>query len=102
MANLFAGDRFVIDTAGTTLLRATLAPGTSMNLRIGGLHWVGATTIGHGCVIQDSDSVALWSAVAKQANDDVVWDVPLVWQKDFKVTTLASGLLYVYLDVGHP
>jgi hypothetical protein len=32
----------------------------------------------------------------------VVWDVPLVWQKDFKVTTLASGLLYVYLDVGHP
>jgi hypothetical protein len=95
--NVYKDKRFLIDTAGATLLRETLAYGEARDLHIRGLRWVGATTAGHTVVIQDSDSIVLWASVASGANYVEESDCPQTWQKDFKVVTLASGILYVYL-----
>ena len=100
MANIFKEKRFILDTAGTTLLKGTLAPGESRDLRIKGIRWVGATTAGHACVIQDEDSVVYWESLASGANYIESDLMERVWQKDFKLVTLASGRVYIYLYAG--
>jgi hypothetical protein len=100
LANSFREKRFLLDTAGTTLLRQALAPGESINLRIKGIRWVGATTAGHACVIQDEDGVVYWESLATGANYVESDLMERTWQKDFKLTTLASGRVYIYLYAG--
>jgi hypothetical protein len=100
MANIYKERRFIIDTAGSTLLRSTLAPGESLNTRVKAIRWVGATTAGHACVIQDEDGIVYWESLASGSNYIESDLTERVWQKDFKVTTLASGRLYIYLYAG--
>ena len=100
MANVFYEKQYIIDTAGSTLLRETLAPGESLLSNIKGIQWVGATTAGHQCVIQSSDNIVYWESVASGANFDTYFLIERVWQKDFKVVTLGSGRLYIYLASG--
>jgi hypothetical protein len=100
LANQYKGHRFILDTAGATLLRQTLAPGESINLRIKGIRWVGATTAGHACVIQDEDGVVYWESLATGANYVESDLIERVWQKDFKLTTLTSGRVYIHLYAG--
>lgn len=99
MANIFKEKRFIIDTAGATLLKY-LAPGEGPNLRIKAIRWVGATTAGHACIIQDEDSIVYWESLASGSNYIESDLTERVWQKDFKVTTLASGRLYIHLYAG--
>ncbi len=100
MANVYAAGRYIIDTAGSTLLRSTLSPSLNPGMRIAGIRWVGATTAGHTAVIQDVNSVTLWASVANAANYvEESLAAPLLWT-DFKVTTLASGILYIFLKDG--
>lgn len=100
MPNLFKEKRFIIDTPGATLLRALLAPGEGPILGIKNIRWVGATTAGHACVIQDADGVTYWESLASGANYVESDLAERHWQKDFQVTTLASGRLYIYLKGG--
>lgn len=96
MANAYKDMRYIIDTAGATLLKAGLTPGRG-NLRVKGIRWVAATTAGHTCIIQDADSIVLWESVCTGANYVESDQIEREWVTDFKVTTLASGRLYVYL-----
>jgi hypothetical protein len=98
--NQYRERRFIIDTAGTTLLRSTLAPGEPTNLYVKSIRWVGATTAGHAAVVQDEDSVVYWESLAAGSNYVESDLTERVWQKDFKVTTLQSGRLYIYLSAG--
>lgn len=101
IANVFRERRFIIDTPGATLLRAALAPGESANsLNVKAIRWVGATTAGHACVIQDSDGIVYWESVAAGSNYVESDLTERVFQKDFAVPTLASGRLYIYLSQG--
>lgn len=100
MANIFKEHRFILDTAGSTLLRSTLAPGAPRDLYIKGIRWVGATTAAHAAVIQDEDGVVYWESLAAGSNYVESDLTERVWQKDFKLTTLGSGRLYIYLFAG--
>jgi hypothetical protein len=60
-----------------------------------GIRWVGATTAGHACIIQDADSVVLWESLASGANYVESDLMERTWQKDFKLTTLGSGRVYI-------
>lgn len=70
------------------------------NLRIKGIRWVGATTAGHACVIQREDGLVYWESLAAGANGVEESFTERVWQKDFKLVTLGSGRVYIYLDSG--
>lgn len=100
MANAFHGNRFILDTAGATLLNANLAQ-LPYPIKTTGIRWVGATTNAHEAIIQDSDSNVIWhdkeaTAVLGQTKES---RIPIHLSKDFKITTLGSGTVYVYIEV---
>lgn len=100
MANRFKTDRFIIETAGATFLRASLAPGVPALLKIKNIRWVGGTTAGHQCIIRDAGGETYWESVASGPNYVESDLEDRLWQEDFAVTTLASGTLYIYLEAG--
>ena len=101
MANAYKENRFIIDTAGTTLLRGTLASGESSILLIKGIRWVSKTaSAGDQAIIQDADGIVYWESVASGSNYVESDLLERKWQKDFKVTTLTTGTLYIYLYAG--
>jgi len=83
----------VVTVAGAGLVRTE-------PLFVKKIRWVGATTAGHTVEVQDAASKILWASVAGGANyveSDWVDDS---WTGGFKVSTLASGTLYVYVVRG--
>ena len=89
MANDLTSNPWVIDTASATSL-------TTQRIKVKGVRWIGATTAGHTCVIQDDDSKVKWASVAPSSNY-VEADTPTnstPWN-GIKVPTLGSGTLYI-------
>lgn len=68
-------------------------------LRVFKVEWDGATTIGHTfSIIDPNDNTILLNGTANAASQDIQYDFtenPAHW-RDFKVTTLASGILYIW------
>lgn len=99
MANAFAGNRFIIDTAAATLLNANLIQ-LPLPIKVKGIRWVASTTNAHTAIIQDSNSIVLWEAIETTATLGRPQEstIPMVWSLDFKVTALGSGRLYIYIE----
>lgn len=98
MANAYNGysNTFILDTAhASNLLRSTLAPDLPQVMGVKNIRWVGATTAGHACIIQDADGVVLWESLASGANYVESDLTERVWRKDIKLPTLGSGRLYI-------
>jgi len=95
MANSYKNQRYILDTAGDTLLKAALTPGRG-ELVINGIRWVGSTTAGHLCVILDEDGVVLWESIASGANYVEKDSIEMYWPLDFSLPTLGSGVVYIY------
>lgn len=91
MANSLIHSPYIIDTAAADMV-------SIVTLTIQAIRWVGATTAGHTAVIQDADGRVLWSGIAGTTNWDEESRIPHRWPGGFKVPTLASGILYIYLD----
>lgn len=99
MANVFTKQRFILDTAGATLLAASLAPDLlrSLPLKIKHIRWVGATTAGHAATIVDSTGLVLWESLASGANYVEADRIEAPWFTDFALTALQSGRLIITL-----
>lgn len=83
----------IITAASGTLVR-------SEPLTVRQIRWVGATTAGHSVVIQDPSDNILWDSVAAGANYVEADSLNREWAAGFKVTTLDSGVLRVYVERG--
>lgn len=90
MANSVDKNPIVIDTAGSTIFNSG---GVAVKL----VRWVGGTTAGHTVVIQDAAGRVLWASVATGDNFVDQSLLETVWPEGFKVPTLASGKVYVYI-----
>ena len=72
---------------------------TGLHLRIKHIRWVGATTAGHQCILNDDSSNIVWDAVASGANfeesdlhyNEVRIDRPI----GLFASALQSGRVYV-------
>lgn len=91
MANSLTKSPLIVDTAGASMV-------TTKNLTIKAIRWVGATTAAHTAVIQDVDGRVIWSASATGNGYDEESLISLKVTGGFKVPTLGSGILYLYLD----
>lgn len=92
MANDTSTTPWILDTASAT-------PITTETLRPRGIRWIGATTAGHECILQDQAGRRKWHSVAGGANhveaDDLngidnLWDGVIL-------ATLGSGVVYLEL-----
>ena len=94
MANDLTGNPLVIDTASTSV-----AVWSAQAARIQHVRWVGGTTAGHTCVIKDAAGHVKWAGVATGANysEDSLLDEPVTVKGGIFVSTLASGVVYIYL-----
>ena len=92
MANVTAGNPWIIDTASDT-------PLTTTRVRVVNFRWVGGTTAGHTCVVRDRNDCNIWESVAAGANhvDSDSYPIPRLYP-GLKVKTLASGRLYISFD----
>lgn len=79
---------YKVSTAGSTII-------ASGNVMVKSVRWVGATTAGHGLVIQDSASNELFKSAASAANYVEESILDRKWYNGFKVTTLGSGDVYI-------
>lgn len=91
MANSLTKSPLIVDTADAGMV-------TTKNLTIKAIRWVNATTASHTAVIQDVDSRVIWSCAATGAGFTHESNIDLKVTGGFKVPTLASGILYLYLD----
>lgn len=90
MANNLTGNPWIIDTPGAGLL-------VSGDVDVKMLRWVGATTAGHQAIAQNGLSQVEWEDVAAGANYSTSEEGPFFFAQGLKVTTLASGKLYIYV-----
>jgi hypothetical protein len=90
MSNDVTRSPLIFDTAGSTIYNPG---GAAIKL----VRWVGGTTAGHTVVIQDASGRVLWTAVATGDNYTEQSLLETVWPEGFKVPTLASGKVYVYI-----
>lgn len=92
--NDLTGNPLVVDTASTTVPVWTAQAG-----RIQTIRWVGGTTAGHTAVVKDLAGHVKWAAVATAANytDETDFWEPLTVKSQILVSTLSSGVLYIYL-----
>lgn len=91
MANSLTKSPLIVDTAAGTMV-------TTKNLTVRAIRWVDATTAGHLAVIQDVDSRVIWSCAATGDGFTHESNIGLKISGGFKVPTLDSGILYLYLD----
>jgi len=89
MANIITANPWKIDTASAT------AVSTDNNLKVKFVRWVGATTAGHRCVIQDEEATPFWDAYANATNYTERDELNLS-RNGIIVPTLDSGTLYIY------
>ncbi len=69
----------------------------SEGVSISKIRWVGATTAGHGLVIDDADGKEILTSVAVAENYvESVDFVPALIVQGITVSTLGSGTVYVY------
>lgn len=75
----------------------TAAVITTDRVRVESLHWVGGTTAGHVCRIEDNNGERVWEAVATAANFDKesVFDGDAGAFDGFELAEIGSGILYV-------
>ena len=98
MANDFWEGQFVLDTAGATLLKGPLmGSGYMPFLRIKGIRWVGTGAATDACVIQAANGKTYWEAFAGVANYSITDTIERMWQQDFRLLTLTTGRVYIYL-----
>jgi len=96
MANDTDHNPWVIDTASGTLI-------TAEDVYLDAIRWVGATTAGHQCVIQDGNSNVIFESLANGANfiDERSFGAEYTGPRrviaGIKVTTLGSGKVYLHL-----
>ena len=105
MANTYKEHRFILDTAhADNLIKATVGNSAGVHfpriLRIKGIRWVAATTATHTAIIQDEDGIVYWESICSGANYVESDLTEREWQKDFKLTALGSGRVYIYLYAG--
>ena len=91
MANTFANQRWLIDTASAAMV-------TIEKIKVKAIRWVyeGASA-GDNCVVQDASGNVLWESSATGVNfidSDLIEDW---WHDGFKVPTLAGGRLVITL-----
>ena len=84
---------FKITSAGVGMVRTE-------ELTVPQIRWVGATSAGHQCIIQDKNDNILWHSVAAGSNYVESDTVRREWKGGFKVPTMDSGILYIYAVVG--
>src|SRR5690348_15760859 len=95
MANILTTRPLQIDTA----MGASFNNGASVPkpLRVTKLYWLNPTTVGHTLVITDAGGNLLFSGKCEVAGQAVIHNfTPTVRWKDFKVTTIGSGTLFIY------
>ena len=110
MANSYTSQPIVIDTvmaAGWKAEQAAAATpifaaaANAVGFRVTKVLWVNPTTVSHTFVIVDSNdaTLVLLEGTCGVANEDVPYDhfdpIGAPW-RDFKVTTLDSGKLYIW------
>lgn len=95
MANSLTGNPWICDTASAT-------PITRLQVRIAKLRWIGtaATAAGDRCIVKDARATPriIWESIATGANFTTDSDA-FGSEGNFNglaVTTLGSGLLYIY------
>lgn len=96
MANDFFENQFILDTPSVNLIKQSLAYNAPF-LRIKGIRWIGTGAAGDACVIQAANNKVYWEAVAGLTNYAITDTIERMWQQDFKLTTLTSGRVYIYL-----
>jgi hypothetical protein len=77
----------------------TAAVITTDKIRVNTLRWVGATTAGHTCQVEDKNGEVIWSAVATGSNYGE--ESGLLGNTNFdgfELAVIGSGILYVYYD----
>ena len=91
MANNLAGNPIIIDTADAGAV-------DTKSRTIVGIRWVNATTASHTAVIHNADGEVVWSCAATGAGFTHESRIKLQVTGGYKVPTLASGILYIYLE----
>jgi hypothetical protein len=89
MANEFASDPWVIDTA----VAAALVTGRVYIERI---RWVGPTTIGHKAVVTDANDKVIAAMTCEVANKDQEVVLRRWYENGIKIPTRESGTLHLY------
>ena len=97
MANQFFEQQFILDTPGATLLKVLMGSGIPPFIRVKGLRWVGSGAATDTCVIQADNGLTYWEAIAGAAQYNVTDRIERMWQRDFSLSTLTSGRVYIYL-----
>ncbi len=90
MANDISERPWVIDTPGATLL-------WEANVKIAYIKWHRPTTINHTFQIQNINSKVVLEGEAEAALGSQVYLIN-DWWHGLKVPTLASGILYIYIN----
>lgn len=81
------GNPWMIDSAATV---------ATERVRVLGFRWVGATTAGHACIVQDGAGVTIWESLCAGDNyiESDMFPAPRTY-KGLIVQTIDSGRLYV-------
>ena len=106
MANDFYELTFRLDTPhASNLMKETVGRVVGVHfpnvLKVKGVKWVSPTaTAGDACLILNTEGKPYFDEVASGANYVASDLVERDWQRDFTLTTLASGRVYIYLQSG--
>jgi hypothetical protein len=90
VANQLIGNPLIIDTASSTI--------TEDHVTVVGVRWVGATTNAHEAILTDTAGLVKWRSKHATAGLGIAESSGIRWTSGgLKVTTLGSGILYIYL-----
>ena len=93
MANVVAGNPFIIDTITATVIYAD-------KFRLSKVIWTSGSTA-DVANIQDAAGIVRWAGIGGKANDFVqsdFLDEPAIMFNGLKVQTLGVGTLYIYVE----
>ena len=92
MSNSLTGNVWVVDTASADPILTDWAG-------IRKIEWIGGTTAGHECVVQDQNGRVVFRRLAQGANQDITETYPERFGKQVDgliVPTLTSGVVYIH------
>ena len=92
MSNSLTGNVWTVDTASGTAILTSWAG-------IRKIEWIGGTTAGHECVVQDQNGRVLFRRLAQAANSNFQETYPERFGKQVDgliVPTLTSGVVYIH------
>jgi len=89
-------------TGTTTLVwKFTTAPGAvTGSILLESVRWVGATNAGHTLEVTNTAGAAIFASEASGANFVDGWVWKRLWADGIIVTTMDSGILYLYRSPG--